>query len=300
MIKYSREDLLAALRTFHEREGRVPTTRNNGGIHIRHFKAEFGSWEAAIIAAGFPTANERRTVERITRECLCCGTEIVTTETENKKFCGHSCHATVTNTGRVHREETKQKLRDFAIDNPRGFIVNHHRPDSVKTPKQPKPRQSRQISSKCPICGVVFQYQPHKKRKYCSTACARKNPNMGGYRPGAGHARHGRYNGIWCDSSWELAFVITKLDEGCVVARNKRSWVYTDHKGNTRRYFPDFVVDGVLYEIKGPERVDDRLKIAAVDEPLVYIQGKIAIRPYMDHVKTRYGVAESDLPSLYE
>lgn len=32
--------------------------------------------------------------------------------------------------------------------------------------------------------------------------------NNGGYRQNTGQGRKGRYRGVWCDSSWELAFLI--------------------------------------------------------------------------------------------
>jgi len=36
----------------------------------------------------------------------------------------------------------------------------------------------------------------------------------GGKREHSGRGKQGRYNGIWCDSSWELAWVIYNFDHG--------------------------------------------------------------------------------------
>ena len=49
----------------------------------------------------------------------------------------------------------------------------------------------------------------------------KKNPLSGGLRHGSGRGKKGWYKGYWCDSTWELAWVIYQLDNGKVPVRNK-------------------------------------------------------------------------------
>ena len=44
--------------------------------------------------------------------------------------------------------------------------------------------------------------------------------NNGGYRQGSGRGKKGWYKGFFCDSSWELAYVIYCLDHNIDIKRN--------------------------------------------------------------------------------
>jgi len=52
----------------------------------------------------------------------------------------------------------------------------------------------------------------------------------GGYRKNAGHSKKGWYKGIWCDSSWELAFLIYHLDHNLSIKRctDERTYIYNE------------------------------------------------------------------------
>lgn len=77
-----------------------------------------------------------------------------------------------------------------------------------------------------------------------------KERGFGGYVKGLGCGKKGWYKGIFCDSSWELAYVIYCLDFNLNIVRNteKRKYIW---KGLHKNYIPDFIVNGVLIEIKG-------------------------------------------------
>ena len=64
------------------------------------------------------------------------------------------------------------------------------------------------------------------------------------------------YKNIWCDSSWELAFVIYHLDNNFTIERNKLGLDY-NYNNKDRKYFPDFIVDNIYYEIKGRRKYED-------------------------------------------
>lgn len=73
----------------------------------------------------------------------------------------------------------------------------------------------------------------------------------GGYREGSGRAKTGYYRGVYCGSTYELCWVIYQIDhrldfkrfEGCLESEHLK-------------YFPDFIQDGKIIEIKGFEDIE--------------------------------------------
>ena len=111
-------------------------------------------------------------------------------------------------------------------------------------------------------------------------------PN-GGPRSSGGRGKQGWYKGIWCDSSWELAYVIYCLDHDMDITRNKNSFEYK-FEGKTLRYFPDFVVNGHYTEIKGYETPQWLAKKEQFPYTLNVIT-KLEIQPIILYVKDKYG-----------
>lgn len=84
-------------------------------------------------------------------------------------------------------------------------------------------------------------------------ATMRQKYSSGEYEPrkGIGRGKRGWYRGFWCDSSYELAWVIYNLDHSELFERNKDGFKYT-WEGEIRTFFPDFKLpDGSYVEIKG-------------------------------------------------
>lgn len=106
----------------------------------------------------------------------------------------------------------------------------------------------------------------------------------GGYRPGSGIGKSGWYNGIWCDSTWELAFLIWCQEQGKCIERNTERFTYV-FDGKEHKYLPDFIVDGELIEIKG-RRTTDPL----IEAKLASTNGRVKIllaaemKPILDSV----------------
>ena len=71
----------------------------------------------------------------------------------------------------------------------------------------------------------------------------RPNKNLKGFK-------HGWYKGYWCDSSWELAFIMYNLDHNIKFERNEQGFNYW-YNGNYKRFYPDFIIDSEYIEIKG-------------------------------------------------
>lgn len=121
-----------------------------------------------------------------------------------------------------------------------------------------------------------------------------KSRKFGGYVKGSGRGRKGWYKGYFCDSSWELAYVVFCLDHNIPIARNKEYRSYS-YKGKTKRYLPDFIVDGKIVEIKGYKTEEWLCKIQDNNDVIVLYENDI--RPYLDYVIEKYG---KNFTRLYE
>lgn len=113
-------------------------------------------------------------------------------------------------------------------------------------------------------------------------------------------SKKGYYKGLYCGSSYELAYVIYNLDHDIPFTRCDRYYEY-EYEGNTHLYFPDFELpDGTIIEIKGyhTELVD--IKAAAVDDRPIKILYKKDLLPYLTYVFNTYNVTEQTLYTLFE
>lgn len=130
------------------------------------------------------------------------------------------------------------------------------------------------------------------KGKHVSEETRKKwkaNGRIGGYRKGAGNGKRGYYKGLYCMSSWELAFVVYNLENGKNVQQCKEHFEY-EMNGEKHKYTPDFIIDGVYYEIKNWHRPDTDFKIDFFpkDKKLVLIEGKENDK-YLQYTKSIYG-----------
>jgi hypothetical protein len=147
---------------------------------------------------------------------------------------------------------------------------------------------------KCPICGKT-----HKNKIFCSVVCRRKDVNYnfskpaggnsGGYRRGSGRGKGGWYQGIYCDSTWELAYVIWAKDNKKEIIRNKETFSYY-FDGKDRKFLPDFVVDGDLIEIKGYKSKQWEAKISQFpQERKIDVLYKKEMKPILEYAIEQHG-----------
>lgn len=148
--------------------------------------------------------------------------------------------------------------------------------------------------------GIASSKEAEEERKLKISESMKKNPDAGGLRKGSGRGRKGRYKGYWCDSTWELAWVIYNLEHNIQFERNSKGFEYV-YENETHRYYPDFIVDGVYYEIKGRrsyKSLDDKTKskINSFDKELkVLYQNEM--KPILKYVIDKYG---EDFYRLYD
>lgn len=126
----------------------------------------------------------------------------------------------------------------------------------------------------------------------------RSRPGNGGVRKGAGHGKHGWYKGFWCDSSWELAYVIYCLDHDIAIERN-HDWFPYVFEGRQRKYYPDFKVGDEYIEIKNYDTpmVIAKIQQFPIDKKLkVLHEGDLT--QVFAYVKEKYGENYTELYHL--
>jgi hypothetical protein len=140
--------------------------------------------------------------------------------------------------------------------------------------------------------------EAERKQKISETMKA--NPKAGGLRSRSGRGKKGWYKGYWCDSSWELAWVIYQLEHGFKFDRNWNGFKYF-YENETHLYYPDYIIENHYYEIKGRRSYEDlneknKQKINQFEGNLSVLYSK-DMKPYLDYVMQKYG---NDFIKLYE
>lgn len=189
-------------------------------------------------------------------------------------FCSRSC---------ANSRERPQELRD------RLSLANKGKPGHTKT----KGREyvPRYVKS-CLKCDGSFR-TTNKEKKYCSAECAKLN--SGGYREGSGRAKTGYYKGIYCGSTYELVWVVYQLDHNIPFERFDGCLEF-----DGRKYFPDFLQNGKIVEIKGYEKqdsVDIKSEVARQNGFEVIVIRKEELQKEFEWVSSNY---TNDYKSLYD
>lgn len=216
---------------------------------------------------------------RVQLNCIRCGkpyeleiSESLYKRGKYRKHCSRSC-ANI----RHFTDETNKKRRESVIRFQKGHPDLIHHKIYV-----------------CNECGKQFTTQTNEGgRKYCSSYCRnafmRRHiyDNAGGYRIGSGRGKQGRYKGIHCDSSWELAFLVYNMDHNIPIQRCTDPITY-NFEGKSHKYYPDFNVNGQLIEIKGYKTKQWEAKLSAAKNKIItlYIQD---IQIYLQYVRNKYG-----------
>lgn len=146
-------------------------------------------------------------------------------------------------------------------------------------------------TSKCLYCGSDIKHRKSTPKKYHAECWTKVS---GGYRKGSGIGKSGWYKGYWCDSTYELVWVIYQLDHNKPFERNLKKYSY-DWNGKTKNYIPDFIQNDTIIEIKGYVTEETKIKFSLI--PNLKILFKKDLEKEFEYVKSKYG---SDFTRLYE
>jgi len=147
------------------------------------------------------------------------------------------------------------------------------------------------FNGKCKGIATSVEKEIERKQKLSTVAKERK---LGGYVQGSGRGKKGWYKGFFCDSSWELAYVIYCLEHNIDIKRNTERRQY-HWQGVIKNYIPDFVVQGIVTEVKGYKT--DQWLAKLESNPDVKVLYEKDLEPVLEYVKNKYG---KDFISLYE
>lgn len=205
----------------------------------------------------------------------------------HKVYCSRSCA-----NSHILTDEIKKKI-SYSIQ----FSEKFKEANKQLSESFLKKRQEKQHI--CKYCGKIFTLNDIRDIdgiKYCSCECKHKylSEHYGGYRKGSGRGKNGWYKGIYCDSTWELAFVIYHLDHNLHIERCNTPREY-EFNGEKHLYYPDFVTDEGIFEIKG--YITEQWKAKQEQNPDIKVLYKKDIQQYIDYVKNTY---TNDIQSLYE
>lgn len=215
------------------------------------------------------------------KNCLKCG---LVFECENKKYDKKYCSRKCANS-RNWDENHKKKLSHLM---------------KISSVSKSKKDLTKWEFVKCQNCSIEFEVYKKKGSKYCSRKCSRKMAykNCGGYRKNSGRSKHGHYKGIYCGSTYELAWVIYRLDHNLPVIRFEGSLVC---KVSGRKYIPDFIDDNTIIEIKGYEKensVEVKTKIAESYGYCVKVLRKDDLQVEFNWVTSKYN--KLNFEALYD
>lgn len=224
----------------------------------------------------------------ITIKCCNCGNDFeqITTKTNYEQGKFHKCCSSYCSHSYATKFCDNEKRRqNIKIALAKGKAIGF-----CNSRKPPKKRF-------CEACGKEIVDDKFKTSKYCSIECKiktrheklsriAKQSGFAGYNEAFKKAKRGWYKGFWCGSSWELAFLIWALDHNLNIKRCNKIFKYT-FDGKLRKYYPDFEIDGVIYEIKGYEDTLAKVKHQAFPDIVVLKYNEL--KDKIKYVKDTYG-----------
>jgi len=161
----------------------------------------------------------------------------------------------------------------------------------------------------CPVClkeDIFITSVPSQITITCSKECyvehlriQSKRANCGGCREGSGRSKDGYYQGIYCNSRYELIFLAYHLDIGSNIKRCDLKIPYT-YDDEPHIYHPDFQIDDKIYETKGfhTEVVDIKTKAVinfGYEIQVLYFE---ELQPMLFHLQNKFNI--KDIIELYD
>ena len=228
------------------------------------------------------------------------------------RFCSRSCA-----NRKIHSEETKLKIGNsvknsekFKINNKIAVINRLEKISKKLIPQLIKKESEKNISpfmieKECVICKKIFLSYKKYPGKFCSHKCVIYDQQhgfkflpkiKGGYREGSGRSKSGWYKGIFCNSTYELVWVIYNLDHNIQFSRNNQGFEYT-YNNQKLKYYPDFIQNNGYIEIKGFLRPNDKEKFKQFPHSLIILY-KNDIKYMFKYIKEKYKTVHFE--ELYE
>ena len=232
--------------------------------------------------AGCGKSKGKQLVKRIEYDLVCdvCGKHYtkILTESEFKHIKHFNCSRSCANY-RTHSNETKEKIRNsilkYCKDNNRECIKRYCKACNKEL----------SANNKSGYCNECYRQTEEYKNKLSKSLKGK----TGGYRKGSGWGKSGWYKGYYCDSSWELAFVVYNIEHNIKFERNKKQFSYI-FKNEKHNYIPDWIVNDEYIEIKGYYTEQWQAKLDQFPKNLkLNILYENDMQKYLDYIREKYG-----------
>lgn len=232
-----------------------------------------------------------KSCEKIHKSYYCkkCG-KLVTKKFGSGIFCSRKCA-----NSHIQTDEQNKRRSIKLKSNPCGVASFEYR--SIK--KQliiNKLTKYLENPNRCKVCGIPLEYS-HRFNNTCSKRCRKifLKGRVGGYREGSGRGKSGHYKGIYCSSTYELVYLIYCLDHNIPIKRFDKCLYYKNEK-----YYPDFIVNGRLIEIKGYKSKNfyKQIDVAKQNGYNVIVKFRQDLQKEFDWVKNNYKY--KNLVELYD
>ena len=225
--------------------------------------------------------------ERITleKQCIKCNKEFEITATKSeinrdkvKKCCSLKC-----SNSNKRTDEQKKKISEINKSSSKVKEANKKIGESKK----------KIIEFTCLYCKEIgIRRRNYINQKYHKECWLKAS---GGIRQGSSNCKKGWYKGFWCDSSYELSFLIYCLENKKKIERNNKGFDYV-YQEDTHKFYPDFIVDNEYVEIKNyrSELTDSKISQFPYNITIYY---KDTIKPFLEYTINKYG---KDFIKLYK
>lgn len=200
---------------------------------------------------------------------------------KERYFCSRSCANKYSSN--VDKENRKSKISLSMKNNPK--VIEAAKKAGAATRKE-------RIDIECLYCKENISTLD-KNRKYHSH-CWKKI--SGGIKRGSSRGKSGWYKGYWCDSSYELAYVIYNLDHNIPFDRNTEGFDYF-YSEKKRKFYPDFISNQEYVEIKNFRSKETDAKIKYFPYKIKVIYKEDIHKEIIPYVTRKYG---KDYIKLYE
>lgn len=157
---------------------------------------------------------------------------------------------------------------------------------------------TKATDSRLATLGIASTPEKELARKNKISQTAKNNPACGGKRQGSGRGKKGWYKGYFCDSTYELVYIIYNLDHNIEFNRFTNFYEY-EYAGKIHKYYPDFILaDNSLVEIKGYYTDQVQAKLNSVKDRPIKLLMEADLKFAFDYVKENYEY--KNLEDLYE
>lgn len=182
------------------------------------------------------------------------------------------------NTCSAQGEEIKKKIEKISME--RYGVENPLLATSTRNHNKQVMLEKYNVSSPFALPEVQQKSKETRLKKYGASMGYNKSPY--------------NYNNMIFDSSWELAFYIYAIDHNYNIIREPIELPYIVNN-KEYHYFPDFLVNGTLYEIKSQYWIDKQYasfggkeKFECIKNNNVIIISNKEIIKYLDYISNTY------------